>query len=119
MTKDAPIAPSFIDNHLIEGISPLAISAVRVKYGRRWGPHPSWTKVMSARHPIRGAIGAYDSSIFDGWYPACVRIYGRDGDCLKTIAVRSNARADQLKQEIEAKLNRFLERLQYKQENEL
>lgn len=94
---------------MIYGINPYTISSIRVKKFRRYGRHPSWTKVMKRRNPIRGLFGLYDSAFFDGFYPATVMIYGSDGDVLKQIPCRSNDFALELCDDLYRKLDDFVE----------
>jgi hypothetical protein len=56
--------------NMIEGINPFSISKIYATGFRRIGPHPSWTKVMCKRNPIRGFFGMYSEALFDGTYPA-------------------------------------------------
>lgn len=93
---------------LIENVNPFTISAIRWKGFKRLGPHPSWTKVMCKRNPIRGMLGAYSSALFDGCYLPCVYIYGSNGNVLKIITCRSNDRAKELCNEMTNQLEEFV-----------
>lgn len=94
---------------MIYGINPFTISSIKMKKFKRIGPHPSWTKVMCNRNPIRGALGFYSSGLFDGYWPPAVYIYGSDGDTLKQIICESNDRAIELRNRLNAELAEWAE----------
>lgn len=94
--------------NMIEGISPLAISKIYSKKFERWGYHPSWTKVMRKRNPIRGFFGFYENGMFDGTYPPMVVIKGTDNHTIKHIRCKSNDEAANYAAELNAKLDAFL-----------
>ena len=89
---------------MICGINPYTISSIKIKKFKRWGPHPSWTKVMCKRNPIRGVLGLYSSGLFDGYSPPTIYICGSDGDVVKQITCRSNDRAIELRNQLNAEL---------------
>lgn len=94
---------------MIRGINPYTISSIRMTKFKRWGPHPSWSKVMRKRNPVRGFFGLYEPGIFDGLYWPTVRIYGSDGDILKEIYCQSNDHAKELCDELNAELAQWVE----------
>ena len=94
---------------MIRGINPYTISSIRMKKFKRIGPHPSWTKVMCKRNPIRGAFGFYSSDLFDGYWPPTIYIYGSDGDILKQITCQSNDHAKELCDQLNAELADFVQ----------
>lgn len=96
---------------MIRGINPFTISSIRWKKFKRYGPHPSWTKVMCKRNPIRGMFGAYSSSLFDGIYHPTVYIYGSDGDILKQIQCQSNDHAKEVCDEMNQQLSDWVEKM--------
>lgn len=100
-----------MSNNLIYGINPLVISKVTAKSGKRYGRHPSWTKVMRARNPIRGIFGFYNPDFFDGWHSAHVSVYGADGGYLKSFRCDSNEIAIELKKEIEQHVSDTIEKI--------
>lgn len=104
-------------NELICGINPFTISRITYSRFRRWGVHPSWTKVMRKRNPIKGFFGIYDGVLFDGVYSAEVRIYGANGRELKCITCKSNHAAEKLCEELNEQLNEFLSNVK-RQNNE-
>ena len=87
---------------LIRGINPLTISMIKVSRGKRFGKSGVWYRVYKKKHPIRGLFLSEDWTDF--WVPAEVRIISATGKALVVIECRSNARAEQLKQELEAEL---------------
>lgn len=93
---------------MIRGINPFTISSIRMKKFKRYGPHPSWTKVMCKRNPIRGMLGAYSSALFDGIWRPTVYIYGADGDILKQIQCQSNDHAKEVCDDLNNQLEEFL-----------
>lgn len=94
--------------NMIEGINPLAISKIYAKDFQRWGYHPSWSKVMRKRNPIRGFFGAYENGMFDGTYPPMVVIKGTDNHTIKYVRCKSNDDAENYAAELNAKLDAFL-----------
>lgn len=94
---------------MIHGINPYTISSIRMKKFMRWGPHPSWTKVMCKRNPIRGMLGLYSPDLFDGYYPPTINIYGSDNNILKIITCKSNDHAVQLCKELNAELAEWVQ----------
>jgi len=80
-----------------------------MKKFKRWGPHPSWTKVMCKRNPIRGALGLYSSGLFDGYSPPTIYICGSDGDVVKQITCQSNDRAIELRNQLNAELAEWVQ----------
>jgi len=94
---------------MIEDINPYTISFIRVSKFSRWGRHPAWLKAMKKRHPIKAFFGLYEPLLFDGYYAACVYIYGPQGNTLKRIVCRSNDHARQLSSELNAQLEEFVQ----------
>ena len=94
---------------MIRGINPYTISSIRMKKFSRLGPHPSWTKVMCKRNPIRGALGLYSSGMFDGYYSPQVFIYGSNGSFLKQITCRSNDHAKELCNQLNTELAEWVQ----------
>lgn len=94
---------------MIRGINPYTISSIRMKKFKRIGPHPSWTKVMCKRNPIRGAFGFYSSGLFDGYWPPTIYIYGSDGAILKQITCQSNDHAAELCNQLNAELAEWVQ----------
>lgn len=94
---------------MIRGINPYTISSIRMKKFKRIGPHPSWTKVMCKRNPIRGVFGFYSSGLFDFCWSPTVYIYGSDGDILKQITCQSNNHAKELCGQLNAELAEFVQ----------
>jgi hypothetical protein len=94
---------------MISGINPYTISSIRMKKFLRIGPHPSWTKVMCKRNPIRGVLGFYSSNMFDGYYPPQVFIYGSDGHVVKQITCRSTDHAKELCNQLNAELAKWVQ----------
>lgn len=93
---------------MIYGINPYTISSIRMTKFQRWGPHPSWSKVMRKRNPIKGFFGLYEPGIFDCFFRPTVKIYGSDGDILKEIVCRSNDHAKQLSEQLNYELVEWL-----------
>lgn len=97
--------------NMIEGINPFSISKIYATGFRRIGPHPSWTKVMCKRNPIRGFFGAYSDALFDGIYRPTVTIKGADNHTLKYITCKSNDEAIQYAKLLNSQLDDFLSSL--------
>jgi hypothetical protein len=93
---------------MIYGINPYTISSIRAFGFKRWGTHPSWSKVMRKRNPIRGFLGFYESGLLDGIIPPYVAIYGSNGAMLRQITCHSNDRAEQLREQLQEQLETWL-----------
>ena len=98
-------------SNLIEGISPLVIAQIDHRNAFRCRKHPLWYKVMRKRHPIQSALGMFGGDLFAHFQPARVLIFGNNGNCVLTIDCKSNARAKELSEELNAKLEEFLVKL--------
>jgi hypothetical protein len=94
---------------MIEGINPYTISCIRMSKFSRWGRHPAWLKVMKKRHPIKAFFGLYEPDLFDGLYRPYVKIYGSNGNLLRSISCRSNDHARQLCSELNVQLDEFIQ----------
>lgn len=91
----------------IEGINPFTISQIDWIPGKRIGKHPMWFKLMGKRNPIRNLLGAYEGD-FGYFKRAEVRIAGSDGSILLTISCESNREAEDLFNDLNDKLDEFL-----------
>jgi len=98
-------------SNLIEGISPLVIAHIDHRNAFRCRKHPLWYKVMRKRHPIQSALGMFQDPLFGYFQPATVRIFANNGNRILTITCKSNARAKELSEELNAKLEDFLVKL--------
>lgn len=98
-------------SNLIEGISPLVIAHIDHRKAFRYKKHPLWYKVMRKRHPILSALGMFEGDLFAHFQPAKVRIFANNGECILNIHCKSNARAEELSKELNAKLEEFLVKL--------
>lgn len=94
---------------MIYGINPYTISSIRIEKFHRLGPHPSWTKIMCKRNPIRGMLGFYSSALFDGCYLPAVYIYGANGRSLKMITCRSNDHARGVCDDLNQQLSQWVQ----------
>lgn len=102
---------TFMSN-LICGINPISISSITYRRFKRYGPHPSWTKLMQKKNPIRGFLGLYNSGLFDGYCKPRVEIRGTDRAILLSIDCRSNDHAKMLCAKLNDQLEDFLTNLQ-------
>lgn len=98
----------------IERINPLIISGFKLYKFRRIGYHPSYTKLMKRKNPIRGLLGFYSPCLFDGTYQPHVVITGANGKDLRTIWCKSNDEAYRVQEDLYKQLNEFLEGLSIK-----
>lgn len=98
-------------SNLIEGISPLVIAHIDHRKAFRYKKHPLWYKAMRKRHPILSALGMFEGDLFAHFQPAKVRIFANNGECILNIHCKSNARAEELSKELNAKLEEFLVKL--------
>lgn len=101
-------------NRLIAGINPITISSIKLVKFRRLGPHPSWTKIMKKKNPIRGFLGLYSPQLFDGIIRPHVSIRGAAGREIKYIFCSSNDAAMALHDKLNRELNDFLNALTVK-----
>lgn len=98
-------------NNLIFGINPITISSITAVKFHRYGPHPSWSKIMCRKNPIRGFLGLYDQGLFHGFTMPYVCIRGANGKDIKHIECKSNDHAIALRDELNTELNKFLDML--------
>lgn len=95
---------------MIYGINPYTISSIKYQEFYRYGPHPSWTKLMFKKNPIRGILGFYTPGLFDGVYLPYVIIIGANGRHLKHIVCRSNDEAKELCNKLNDQLAEFIKK---------
>jgi hypothetical protein len=102
-----------MSDNLIYDINPLVISSIDFKRGRRIGDHPRKLRLLSMKNPIRAFFGFYDRPRInvDGFYFPYVAIRNSNREILLRIECRSNIRAKNLRNELNLKLNEFLERI--------
>lgn len=92
-------------SNLIYKTNPLVIAYVKVQYASRIGKPNRWWK---AKGKLYTFLSMSDYNYGHRFYKPTVLIYGADGAVLTEIECWSNQRADEVKQEILAKLETFL-----------
>lgn len=92
-------------NGLIYGVNPLLISSIEAYKFKRLGMHPMYHRLHKKRW---GWLAWKSPHMFDWTASACVKVLGPNSQTLLLIEVHSNARANELRNELTEQLEDYL-----------